>query len=144
MVAELETRLRRLEDEREIIRTLHAYGHALDYGYEDRFLDCFLPDGILIWPSVEPIVGHQELRSAFRAHTHAPQVYHKHFMVEPIILLEESGATVDSLFARIDCYDGNPEIRSFGRYRDRLQRCGDGRWRFKERKAELEARRANI
>ena len=46
------------------------------------------------------------------------------------------------MFARLDRYTSGPGIRSFGRYRDVLARCADGRWRFKERIAEREASRA--
>ena len=34
-------------------------------------------------------LGHEALTAAFRAHTHAPDVYHKHFMVEPRITVEQ-------------------------------------------------------
>ena len=39
----LEQRLSLLEDKREILRTLHDYGHCLDYGDEAGFMDCWMP-----------------------------------------------------------------------------------------------------
>ena len=137
----LEQRLRLLEDEREILRTLHSYGHSIDYGYEDEFVDNWVADGVLVWPGTGPIRGAAELRTVFRAHTHAPAAWHKHVMVEPRIMITGETATADCMFARLDPYEEGPAIRSFGRYRDRLTRCPDGRWRFIERIAEVEARR---
>jgi ketosteroid isomerase-like protein len=137
----IEERLRLLEDEREILRTLYAYGHALDYGDEDAFLDCWLEDAVLHWPQRPPITGHAELAEVFRAHTHAPEVHHKHFLVEPRIAIDGGEAKVDSYFARLDSYADGPMLKSFGRYRDVLVRCDDGRWRIRERMTEREAGR---
>jgi len=33
--------LKALEDKRAILNTLHAYGHCLDYGDEEGFMDCW-------------------------------------------------------------------------------------------------------
>ena len=34
MTTTIEARLRRLEDEQDILKTLYAYGHSIDYGLE--------------------------------------------------------------------------------------------------------------
>ncbi len=141
-MATIEERLRWLEDEQDILKTLYAYGHSLDYGLEADWLDCWAEDAVLKWPNREPLTGHAALTTAFRAHTHAPQAYHKHVVVEPRIKIDGDRATADTMFARLDRYTSGPGIRSFGRYRDVLARCADGRWRFKERIAEREASRA--
>ena len=142
MIASIESRLQLLEDEREIQRTLHMYGHALDYGYEAQFVDCWTEDAELFWPASGIIRGRVAIQAAFRQHSHAPAVVHKHLVIDPLITIQGDRASVDSMFARLDPYDGVPKIRAFGRYRDILVRCADGRWRFVERRAELEARRA--
>jgi hypothetical protein len=49
-MASLEARLQLLEDEQAILDTLHGYGHGLDYGLEDAWIDCWTPDAILDWP----------------------------------------------------------------------------------------------
>jgi ketosteroid isomerase-like protein len=137
---ELERRVRALEDERAILQTLYAYAHAIDYGDEPLFADCWTEDAVLDWPWREPIAGRDAILAAFRAHTHAPDVYHKHFMVEPRIDLDGDEATVQCLYSRLDRDDAQePYVRSFGRYVDRLVRCPDGRWRFAHRRAENEA-----
>jgi ketosteroid isomerase-like protein len=137
----LEERVRLLEDERAIVRTLTTYGHGLDYDLEAEFVDCWTEDAVLHWPGLEPIVGRAAIAETFRRHTHAPAYFHKHVMVEPLITIDGDTALVDSMFSRFDAYDDGPGLRSFGRYRDRLVRCPDGRWRFQERHAESESSR---
>lgn len=138
----IEDRLRLLEDEQDILRTLYAYGHSIDYGLEADWLDCWTEDAVLKWPNRDPIKGHAALLAAFHKHTHAPQAYHKHVVVEPRIFIDGDRATAQTMFARLDRYASGPAVRSFGRYLDVLVRCKDGRWRFLERVAEREASRA--
>ena len=73
---------------------------------------------------------------------HAPAMYHKHLLIEPLISIQGDTATVHSMFSRLDRYPEGPGIRALGRYRDTLVRCPDGRWRFTERLPEIEAVRA--
>ena len=47
-------------------------------------------------------------------------------------------AAVESGFVRLDESPAGPVVRSFGRYRDELVRCEDGRWRFELREAFIE------
>lgn len=141
MNATLEARVQRLEDEREILRTLYTYGHAIDYGYEEEFVGCWIEDGLLVWPGVGEIRGREALGVVFRLHTHAPDVVHKHFLSQPLIRFEDGRARVDSMFARLDPYPEGPQMKGFGRYRDVLVPCDDGRWRFETRRAEGEAGR---
>ena len=68
-------------------------------------------------------------------------MFHKHFVVEPVVSITGDVAAVSSMFARLDRYADGPGIRAFGRYRDTLVRCADGRWRFTARYAEVEATR---
>ena len=140
----LEARLRLLEDERAILQTLYVYGHSLDDGREDVFIDCWTPDAVLHWPDRPPIRGHAALREAFRAHTHAPLAWHKHMLFLPRVRVEGDVAQVDSMFARLDRYVSGPAVRSFGRYVDVLVRCEDRRWRLRERVAEREATRGDV
>ena len=63
-------------------------------------------------------------------------------VVDPLISILGDSATVHSMFARLDRYPAGPGIRAFGRYRDTLVRCPDGRWRFTERLPEIDAVRA--
>ena len=139
--------LRLLLDERQILRTLHQYGHTLDYGPEPEFLDCFTETGV--WeshPRRRPgrdtsdrvYTGRAELAAFFRQHTHAPDLYHKHLLVEPLIRIDGDQATVASYYVRIDEHPDGPYIRGFGRYDDLLIRSEDGRWRFQRRSVRSE------
>lgn len=143
----IEARLRRLEDERDVLRPLYQYGHTLDYGPEEDFLDCFTDDAV--WAqagrfarpeTARRFEGRGGLIKLFRHHTHAPDVYHKHLLVEPRITLTGDEAHVDSYYIRLDEHPDGAYMRSFGRYRDRVVRCPDGRWRIQERHTETEGR----
>jgi hypothetical protein len=84
------------------------------------------------------LVGREAIAEAFRGHTHAPDVFHKHLLFQPQIRLDGDRASVHSGFARLDEGPAGPVIRSFGRYLDELVRCDDGRWRFAQREASIE------
>jgi hypothetical protein len=156
-IEELEARLARLEAEQRILMNLYQYGQSIDYGLEERWLDCFTEAGVFDLryppgkvragqgngtPTEYGIIyrGRAELAAFVAAHTRAPDRWHKHFLVEPAITVTGDGhATCSSYFARLDERDGAPCVSSFGRYLDRLVECPDGRWRFEERVAEIEA-----
>jgi ketosteroid isomerase-like protein len=148
-----EERLQLLEDERAILRVLHAYGHAIDYDLEDTFADCWTDDAVATYnfdiPNAKAPTGIQnfalegkgEIMDFFRRHTHAPAAYHKHFLVEPRIEVDGDRATVSSYYARLDeTTDRGPMMSSFGCYRDVFARGADGRWRLQERHATTESR----
>lgn len=140
-MATIEERLRRLEDESAILQTMYNYAHSLDYGDEATFIDCWHEEATLHWTSRGAQKGHDAIREGFRWHTHAPDAWHKHFMVEPLITIVGDRATVQSMYTRMDRYENGPQFRSYGRYKDVLVRCKDGRWRFMERTAGQECRR---
>lgn len=134
-------RLQVLEDERSILQTMYAYAHSLDYGLEAEFLDCWHEKAELHWSDRDPAHGHAAITTAFRGHTHAPDAYHKHLVIQPRIAIDGDRATATSYFLRLDRYQPGPKVRNFGRYHDVFIRCDDGRWRFLERRVDLEARR---
>jgi ketosteroid isomerase-like protein len=127
MATDVEARLELLEAERAITRTLHRYAHSIDYGDEEAWVDCFTEDGVFI-----------------ARHTRAPELWHKHLLVEPAIDVEGDTASCVSYLAVVMEHDDMPVLRVFGRYRDRLERGDDGRWRFRERIAEIESMRADL
>jgi SnoaL-like domain len=145
----VEERLQALEDEREILRTLYQYGHTLDRGPEDEFVDCFtensvfeggqprseVPDGFLAGRRFE---GREAMRKFFRGHSHLPEFYHQHLALEPRVTLAGEEATVVSYLVRLDDHEEGPYIRVLGRYQDTFVRCRDGRWRIRERRAAAE------
>jgi len=161
-VAELAAKVRRLEEERSVLQTLHRYGHSIDYGLESAWLDCFTEDGAFDLHIARDgeaigrlmgygtphakgtrIDGREALRTFIERHTRAPTTWHKHLLIEPIITLADDGerASVQSYFVMLDEHQDTRSMRAFGRYLDDMRRCPDGRWRFRERIAEIESLR---
>jgi hypothetical protein len=142
-------RLAALEDERAILQTLYRYGHALDYGREQDWVECFTEDGVfeVRSRSGETFVraeGREQLLAFAVGHTRPPAAYHKHLVADPAIEVDGDAANVDSYFARVDAEDegegGHASIVAMGRYRDRLVRCPDRVWRMSLRLAEMQNR----
>ena len=134
-----------LLEERAILRLLHRYAHAMDYGDESAWVDVFTPDGV--FDVIEVVGGHRVHResgraafSAFISAYHKPPFYQKHMMVDPIIQIDGTSARVEAYFMLLqrDEADGQPLLVAFGRYHDRLVKQ-DGRWRIAERRAEVES-----
>jgi 3-phenylpropionate/cinnamic acid dioxygenase small subunit len=154
--AQVESRLARLENLEAIRDLLHRYAHAIDYGLEKDWVDCFTQEGRFVFkfqPGKSPYSGpepeggavfafdgHAQLAQFIHRHSRAPDVYHKHLMVEPRIDLQRDTARVSSYFVLVlEMEDRSREVFTFGRYLDVMERGNDGRWRFRERIAEVEA-----
>ena len=132
-------------EERAVLSTLYRYGHSIDYGLEEDWVDCFTSDGVfdvrlrLDEGRSHRHSGRDALAAFVAQHTRAPDRYHKHLLVEPVIDVSGDHASVRSYFTRLDAADdGTPYIRAFGRYVDRMVKGPDGVWRFEERVAEVE------
>ena len=139
--------LRLLLEERAILRALHRYAHAMDYGDERGWVDAFTPDAV--FDVVEAVGGRRvhreegrdELANYVAAYPKPPQ-FRKHVVVDPLIDvdLDAGRAHVEAywLLLQRDDVDGRPVVAAFGHYRDELVKH-DGGWRIKERYADVEA-----
>jgi ketosteroid isomerase-like protein len=140
---DLEARIQRLEDERDIVRTLYRYASGLDYGPREAFLDVFVENGVWMrdTPRFGPRTfnGHAELRKMWDDHTHAPTIFHKHLIGNAQVDVDGDTATATSYLFFVPEHPEGPYIRAFSRCKDKLIRCADGAWRIVERRAELEA-----
>ncbi len=142
---DLADRLGRLEDERAILATLYRYGASLDHDNREEFLDCFTVDAdYLVSMRVDPskefgFHGHEELGVYFDGHTHAPTAFHKHVTTNPLVALDGHLADVQSYFLRVDSPESGPAVvLAAGRYIDKFERGGDGHWRIRARRCEVE------
>jgi len=139
----LEARVKRLEDERDIGQTLYRYAAWLDYGPSEALEDIFTSDGR--WTrapgrrGTRSFIGHHGFAEMWRDHTHAPEYFHKHAILNPVVDVTGDEATAVSYLVFICEHPDGPYIRAFSRCRDRLVRGDDGRWRIAERTAELES-----
>jgi hypothetical protein len=142
---DLASRLSVLEDERDILRTFQQYAHSIDYGREQAWVDCFTDDGVFEVRArngeiMARFSGCEELMGNATSHTRPPTAYHKHTFTVPQIKVDGDAAEVDSYFVRLDAPDDatDPYVMCMGRYRDKLVRCSDGKWRFRVRLAEIQ------
>lgn len=142
---DLGARIRRLEDERAVLRTLHLYGHCIDRGREADYLDLWTEDAAFDARGRAPgdvtrVVRGREALAEFAAHFSRPPVgWHQHQVLEPLVDVQGDTATATSYFTVLREEDGAPRVWVFGRYRDTLVRCPDGAWRFTLRVAEVES-----
>lgn len=146
--AVLARRIDALEDRQAIVDRLYALAHAIDYGDEDGFVDCFTADAVFSVfrrEETEPLresAGHTGLRAMVERHTRPPELYHKHLYLNPLVRLDGDSAEVDVYFVLLAEHDGEPTPLAFGRDRDRLVREHDGQWRIARRRVEMEVRSA--
>jgi 3-phenylpropionate/cinnamic acid dioxygenase small subunit len=134
-----------LLEERAVLRTLHEYAHAMDYGDERAWVDVFMPDAVF---DVVEVVGgrrvhredgHGDLAAYVAAYPKPPH-FRKHVVVDPLIDIRGDEAEVQAywLLLQRDDETGVPVVAAFGHYRDRLVKH-EGRWRIAHRFAEVEA-----
>jgi ketosteroid isomerase-like protein len=141
--AALHARIQAAEDRNAILDTLMHYGNALDYGDVDRLVDCFTDDAVReTWRpdgTCNRWEGVDGTREFAMTHSHAPDKYHKHLILNSIVELHGDTADVDSYMFRFDAGSGGKSyVWGFGRYRDQMRRGTDGRWRIHKRVTHIE------
>ena len=130
----LTERLDRLESEREIRDLMVRYAQSLDYGDNQAWAACFTPDGGFdVRMRGEAMFAHSgtDALAAFASgHTHAPDVYHKHFLSIPAITFDgPDRATAQTYFTMLHERPTGPIVLVIGRYLDELVR-GESGWVF--------------
>lgn len=141
--AALMARVQALEDKSAILDTLMQYGHALDYGDVDRLVDCFTEDAVRETHRPDGTVNRWEGAAGTRefatTHTHAPDKYHKHLVLNAVVEVHGDTADVVSYMFRFDASAGDKSfVWGMGRYVDEMQRGADGRWRILRRVTFIE------
>ena len=143
-IAKLEQRVALLEAQAAIFDLLYQYAHSIDYGDEQGFVDCFTEDAVweahnAVTGTVMSNTGHTELMHFVAGHTRPPELYHKHLIIEPRVHIDGDTASSTCYFVLVVSPPGGvPEVVTFGRYVDRLQRDAAGNWRIANRRAEAE------
>jgi hypothetical protein len=138
------------DDERGIRHTMDLYAHAMDYGEEAIWRDCFTDDALFLvsdaqkdFEEIYRVHGSERLSAYIAAYPRPPAIFAKHICSQILIRVEGKLATAESFWLAINSSGGPegglPSIMAFGRYKDRLAACPDGRWRFTERICETEA-----
>ena len=116
MSGDLEKRIQALEDEKAIQQTINNYGHFIDYGRNEEWLDLFIDDGVykitsrgktipqVIVPQPEGgLKGKDMLKGYIMGHPNAPDAWHKHCTSATNITLEsDTEASAVSYFFRLD------------------------------------------
>jgi hypothetical protein len=134
-----EQRLQAIEDKQAITETINSYGPALDDERREDYLDLWTEGASLTWPGSR-VIGHDALGAAFDAHSRPPGSLKPMHMVSNIrIFLDGDRAEASSYWVRLNGDASGVTPFAYGRYRDVLVRCPDGRWRFHERTTEVVA-----
>jgi hypothetical protein len=140
--------LPRWEAERGIRHTMDLYAHAMDYGEEAVWTDCFTDDALFLvndaqkgFEEIYRVKGAERLAAYIAAYPRPPAIFAKHVCTQVLVRVEGETATAESFWLAVNSEGegGRPNIMAFGRYKDRLSLCPDGRWRFKERICETES-----
>jgi ketosteroid isomerase-like protein len=146
-VEELLLRIARLEDEREILDTLHRYGQMIDYGRDRDWAELFTEDGefLCVDHTGKEILrekGRDALAKWARSFAAGETLRMKHCVIAPVITVDGDTARVESYFSNLvenEDRQAAPQIRYMGRYSDELVREADGRWRLRRRISMSEA-----
>jgi 3-phenylpropionate/cinnamic acid dioxygenase small subunit len=125
------------EDRREIQEVIYRYAWALDTGDVDRFVDCFDPDGILIWDAFETpdrYEGAESLRRFATFLRDLPGSAGRQHLVGNTLIEGEGDEARASSYAIVFTRqaEGSHLVGVMGWYEDVLRRSEAG-WRIRER-----------
>jgi len=120
---------------REGIMELYArYPHEMDADNADEVADCFTEDGRFLISGQGDFRSHDDIRELVNrtAKGRPPHITLNVWIRE----VNDDSACSQAYFLLIHPATG--AIQAYGKYSDNPVRCGDGRWRFKERRVQFE------
>jgi 3-phenylpropionate/cinnamic acid dioxygenase small subunit len=147
----IERRLRRLEDEREILRLSEAYSDAIDTESLEDWLALFTEDGRFAWlPGAGDKRGQaeeggwlldlrgQDALRAWAVGGGLQPLGRENHVSRPPLVRSIDGDVAESVtwYLILRWQQQKVDVISTGRYFDRIVRGADGAWRFQERLAE--------
>ena len=134
-------RLAALEAEKLILETLGRYGHAVDYGDIAMLGDCFVDDVKHLTNRVGNFSGRADVQASSRdesmrqRYSTSTSSSSRSSRSMEMTRVTCSRITCSSRIAR-----PGPSVSHHGRYRDRVVRRADGRWRLKVSQVEKAGR----
>lgn len=138
MSADLEARLRRLEDLSAIHQLFVDYGHHLDAGDFAAYADLFAEDGEVLLGPLGRAKGRDAIKTLMSRTLDGQQGTSYHLITSPMVVLDGDQASSTVMWTVIarDA-DGRPSLTMLGRHDDELVRDGD-RWRFLRRRGLID------
>ena len=139
VVAELQARLRRVEDILEIHQLFVDYGRLLDKGDFHAYAQLFTEDAELRLGPVARGNGRAEIEEVMTKNLSPGVGSTLHIISSPEVTLSGDEATAEVMWtvARRDDA-GNPVVDMVGHHSDDLVRDTDGRWRFRRRRGYVD------
>jgi ketosteroid isomerase-like protein len=130
-LAELDRRLRVLEDIEAIKQLKYRYADACDRGYDaDVLADLFTVDAIWESDRFGRYEGREAIREFFRG-VSADITFAMHYMTNPIINVDGDEANGEWYLVQTSTFaEGNRPILGAAKYADRYRRV-DGTWKFR-------------
>jgi uncharacterized protein (TIGR02246 family) len=136
--AQLEARLRRVEDLLEIHQLFVDYGMHLDAGRFDDYAALFAVDGEIRLGPMGRAKGRDEIRATMAKALEGLVGKTFHVISSPMVQLAGDTAASEVMWTMIERSDDNrPSVAMLGRHRDELVR-EDGRWRIKVRRGFMD------
>jgi ketosteroid isomerase-like protein len=145
---EVMAQLQALTDERAIVDTLYQWSNCFYQGDWEGVLECFTDTATFSMtrsadapPNLE-LAGRGDLERWFAEHEErVPAGKASQVLAQPRVVVSGDSAEANSFFVVIHNIDDAPTLFSTGRFHDRLDRGGDGRWRIAKRVGVGEMRR---
>ena len=137
-MADMEARLRRLEDLQEIHQLFVDYGQYLDAGDVDAYASLFAREGEILLGPVGRAKGPEAIRALMARVLEGTIGETYHVISSPQVELDGDSARSEVMWTVVRRgRDGEPEVTGIGRHRDELVR-EDGRWRFRSRRGFID------
>ena len=132
--AELDDRVRRLEDILEIHQLFIDYGLALDAGDFDAYADLFAEDGEVLIGPMGRAKGRDNIKALMTANLSGRAGSSFHIISSPQVRLDGDTATSTVMWSVVTADEtGKANMTMIGRHLDDLVREG-GRWKIAKRR----------
>jgi uncharacterized protein (TIGR02246 family) len=140
-LAELEARIRRLEDLQAIQQLFIDYGEHLDAGDFDAYADLFAEDGEVLLGPMGRATGREAIKALMTRTLEGSVGETFHIITSPRVVLDGDTASSTVMWTVVTGDDqGGAKVTMLGHHIDELVRVGN-RWYFQRRKGTMNAPR---